>query len=154
MRLKCLHADAVLYLPHANASIEAGTCEHLPIRAPGQRMHSAALVRKLLHERFGRHIPNLDERIISTVGEQAPIRSKGQAVDVGSLPIPEQGYLSPLLPLPANTLLPLPANSRQCSMLQVPQLEAAVPTPAGQDLFVRAEGEGRRCVGMGPPDQV
>src|SRR5437868_13053062 len=145
MRLKCLQAGAVLYLPHANASIEAGTCEQLPIRAPCQCVYSAALVRKLLHERCGRHIPNLDERIISTGGEQAPIRSKGQAVDVGSLPIPEQGYLSPLLPLPANTLLPLPANtllplpanSRQCSMLQVPQLEAAVPTPAGQDLFVR-----------------
>src|SRR5207302_340734 len=146
MPLKCLQAGAVLYLPHAHAAIEAGTCEQLPIRAPGQCVYSAALVRKLLHERFGRHIPNLDERIISTGGEQAPIRSKGQAVDVGSLPIPEQGYLSPLLPLPA--------NSRQCSMLQVPQLEAAVPAPAGQESFVRAEGEGRRCVGMRLPDQM
>src|SRR2546421_7770632 len=154
MRLKCLHADPVLYLPHANASIEAGTCELLSVRAPGYCVHSAALMGKRLHVRAGSHIPKLDERIIPSAGEHAPIRSKGHPVDAVSMPLPEQGYLSPLLPLPANNLLPLPANSRQGSTLQVPQLEAAVPTPAGQDLFVRAEGEGRRCVGMGPPDQV
>src|SRR5205807_7399578 len=111
---------------------------------------------------FGSHVPNLDERIIPSVGEQTPIRSKGHAVDVGSQPLPEQGYLFPLFPLPANNLFPLPANnlfplpanSRQGSTLQVPQLEAAVPAPAGQESFVRAEGEGRRCVGMGLPDQM
>src|SRR5712691_51873 len=146
MCLKYLQADAVLYFPHANATIEAGTCEQLPIRAPGHCVHSAALTSKRLHERFRSHIPNLDERIIPPVGEQAPIRSKGHAVDVGSQPLPEQGYLSPLLPLLA--------NNRQGSTLQVPQFEAAVPTPAGQESFVRAECEGRCRVGMRLPAEM
>src|SRR5438094_8183714 len=132
MRRKCLHADPILYLPHANASIEAGTCEPLSVRAPGYCVHSAALISKRLHVRAGSHIPKLDERIIPSAGEHAPIRSKGHPVDAVSMPLPEQGYLSPLLPLPA--------NNRQGSTLQVPQLEAAVPAPAGQEPFVRAEG--------------
>ena len=94
-------------------------------------MHSAALTSKRLHERFGSHMPNLDERIIPAAGEQAPIRSKGHAVDVGSQPLPEQG-----------------------ATLQVPQLEAAVPAPTGQESFVWAEGEGSRRVGMRLPDQM
>src|SRR5207249_4128200 len=129
--LKRLHADPALYLPHANTYIEAGTCEQLPIRAPCERMHSAALVRKPLHERFGSHVPNVDEPIIPSVGELAPIRSKGYQVDVGSQLIPEQA-----------------------TTLQVPQLEVAVPAPTGQESLVRAEGEGRRRVGMRLPDEM
>src|SRR5881398_1681313 len=128
MRLKCLHADPILYLPHANASIEAGTCEPLSVRAPGYCVHSAALISKRLHVRAGSHIPKLDERIIPSAGEHAPIRNKGHRVDAVSMPIPEQG-----------------------ATLQVPQLEAAVPASAGQESFVRAEGEGRRRVGMRLP---
>src|SRR5439155_27072259 len=130
-RLKVLHARAVLYLPQANASIDARTCQRLPVRAQGQRGHRPALSSKRLHERLGSHNPMLDEGLIPAAGEQAPIRSKGHVVDVGSQPLPEQ-----------------------VATLQVPQLEAAVPAAAGQESFVWAEGEGSRRVGMRQPGKM
>src|SRR2546421_13044276 len=83
-----------LQLPHPNASIEAATGEQLAVRAPGQRVHSAALTSQRLHVHAGDRIPEPDERIIPAAGEQAPIRGKGHSVDAVRMPIrPEQGYL-------------------------------------------------------------
>src|SRR2546427_7529522 len=121
-----------LQLPHPNASIEAATGEQLAVRAPGQRVHSAALISQRLHVRTGGRIPEPDERIIPAAGEQAPIRGKGHSVYAVRMPIrPEQG-----------------------ATLQVPQLNAAVPAAAGQRAFVWTEGEGRHIVGMRLPDEM
>src|SRR5712691_3094922 len=142
MPQECLHAGGwlcPLQLPYLNAAIEAATGEQLAVRAPGQRVHSAALTSQRLHVRAGGRIPEPDERIIPAAGEQAPIRGKGHCVDAVRMPIrPEQGYLSP----------------RQGSTLQVPQFDAAIPAPAGQRAFVWAEGEGRHIVGMRLPDEM
>src|SRR5712691_12598536 len=122
MPQECLHAGGwlcPLQLPYLNAAIEAATGEQLAVRAPGQRVHSAALTSQRLHVRAGGRIPEPDERIIPAAGEQAPIRGKGHSVDAVRMPIrPEQG-----------------------ATLQVPQLDAAIPAPAGQRAFVWTEGE-------------
>ena len=69
---------------------------------------------------------------MSPTGEQAAAGSKGQADGGFGLPTrPEQG-----------------------TTRDVPQLDAAIMAPTGERVFIRAEGEGKRIVGMGLPGQV
>src|SRR5579859_358888 len=69
---------------------------------------------------------------MSPTGEQAAIGGKGQAEDgIG-----------------------LPTRPEQRSARDVPQLDAAIMTAAGQLLFIWAEGEGKRIVGMCLPGQM
>src|SRR5262249_20074608 len=128
--LSCL---SLLHLPQANSSIEAATGKPAPIRAPGQRIDRAALVEERLEGLARADLPESDDPIISATGECPAIGTKGETMDAACmLSQPEQGYLSP----------------RQGSVLQVPQLDGAVPAPGGEHLLIWPEGERLHRRGM------
>src|SRR5438552_7127952 len=149
MPLKRLHAASwlgLLHLPHPNVSIKAATGEQAPIRAPADCKHRIRM-REYLELPATQWVPEPHSRIIAPAGKQASIGGKSHAEDVVRMPArPEQGYLSPLLPLPA--------NNRQGSTVDVPELDAAIIAPAGERAFVQAEGERRHHVCMRLPDEI
>src|SRR5262249_20837644 len=135
MSRKDLHLGTRLRLlrfPHPDTSIGAATGELLPIGAPGQRVHYAALTRKCLSLRAAGGIPQLDEGTPRAAGEHMSIRSNGHTEDTSGLPaLPEQH-----------------------ATLHVPQLDRVIPTHADQGVSVRAEGKCKHTVDMGLPDQL
>src|SRR5260370_18232909 len=121
-----------LQLTQVNTSIVAATGQKAPIRTPGQGIDPTALTGERLEVLPRGDIPEPDSGIISATGERTSIRSKGETMDAaGMLSQPEQG-----------------------TVLQVPQLDGAIPTPGGERLLIWTEGEGLYRSGMRLPGQV
>src|SRR6266852_1013859 len=135
MSRKSLHVGARLWylgLPHPNVSIGAATGEQSPIGAPGQRVHRATLSRKPLYVHAAPRVPEVDEGVIPTTGEEAPIRGKGQTSDSSGLP----------------------ARPEQSATGNVPQLDRVIPAHAGQLVSIRAESQSMYSSDVGLPDPV
>src|SRR5207245_8670913 len=105
------------------------TREQPPIGAPGQRVHGATLTGKPLHQCAAPRVPHLNEGIIPTTGEQAPIRSKGDRIDASGVP----------------------TRPEEHAALDVPELDGAIPTPAGQGASIRTESQSSPTGAMGVP---
>ena len=111
-RVWCLH------LPQSNAPIEAAAGEQATIRAPSHREDRSGM-RQGLEVCAALGVPEPDGGIIPTAGQCATIGGKGQAYAGG-----------------------LPNGPEWDPTLQLPQGDCAIPAPAGESAFVRAEGEG------------
>src|SRR5438874_1072123 len=112
-----LHVGArhwYLGLPHPNVSIGAATVEQSPIWAPGQRVHRAALTRKLLHIRAALGVPELDEGITPPVARRCPSGAKATQLTI------------PLCP-PVQSRMPL-ATSHSLTILSQPPLASVRPS--------------------------
>ncbi len=172
-----LETAPTLDLPQLDGAIPARAGEDAAVGGKGQAAHPDAMPGKAsARRRLSRWVdlPQPDRAREVATGEQVPIRAPGQRddgtgmrqflQDGAQLRHPRAGLVA-LTPTLASSLpsgekarhhVPCvcqPDQSR-APALDVPQLDAAILASTGKRVFIRAEGEGQRRVGMGLPGQV